>query len=86
MQYYAVLLKLNFEKTEGMWLGSLKNCNLNMYKGIKFNDTPIKCLGLFVGHDKLQCEQLNWNKKLDMFEKTLLQWKRQNLSFLVKLL
>ena len=43
-------LKLNMEKCEGLWLGTLRNNPKNFYQ-IKFNTETIKILGVYVGMD-----------------------------------
>ena len=47
-------LKLNLEKCEGIWLGSLKNRPQNFHD-IKFTSEPIKILGVYVGIDSDKC-------------------------------
>ena len=39
-------LRMNLEKTEGMWLGSQRGCK-NKPLGIAWPSTPIKSLGIF---------------------------------------
>jgi len=57
-------LKLNRNKTEGLWIGAAKNsenkpCNINWSSG------PIKALGIHFGLNHDQCTILNWDNKLD---------------------
>ena len=47
-------LKLNINKCEGLWLGSLSN-NPNIFQNIKFNHGPIKCLGLYIDRNMEDC-------------------------------
>ena len=39
-------LKINYTKTEGMWIGSSKNNNKKPF-AIKWSDEPVKALGEF---------------------------------------
>ncbi len=78
-------LELNMEKCEGLWIGSdshrQRSCNLF---GIKWPTKPIKCLGIYVGHDKQMCNQLNWYKKIAKLEKVLNVWKQRELTLFGK--
>ena len=60
-------LKLNIAKCNGLWLGPLKN-NPQCVEGITFSSNPIKCLGIYIGTDKENCNTLNWNKKIAKLE------------------
>ena len=50
--------KLNLQKTEGLLLGPLKHSSIKSCNNIEFKDSPIKCLGIYIGHDKEKCEEL----------------------------
>ena len=76
-------LKLNINKTEGIWTGSLKN-NENEYDNICFNKETIKCLGIYIGNDQRKCEEKNWESKLKNFEKILESWKSRKLTLFGK--
>ena len=78
-------LNLNLDKTEGLWLGRDKN-NENLYQGINFGKQVIRCLGIFVGHDKEQCHLQNWVNKLEKFQKTLDCWRTRDLTLFGKIL
>lgn len=54
-------LKINLSKTECILLGNLKDQFDNL-KGIKVANQAVKCLGIFVGHDKIECYNKNWMK------------------------
>jgi hypothetical protein len=51
-------LILNRNKTEGIWIGKLKNCK-DKVRGIKWTQNPVKALGIFFGHNKEECQKLN---------------------------
>ena len=76
--------KLNLAKTEGILLGTLKNAEIDSINNICFVNKPIKCLGIFVGHNLVECEELNWNNKIDCFEKTLSVWSQRKLTMFGK--
>ena len=78
-------LRLNLPKTEGIWLGADKNNPDTMY-GIKFNNGPVRCLGIYVGHDKQACYQKNWIDKLEKFQKLLDSWRTRDLTLFGKVL
>jgi hypothetical protein len=58
---------MNKVKTEGLWIGKLKHCKDNV-GGIKWTDKPVKTLGIYFGHDKEECERLNWENKIEKNE------------------
>ena len=76
-------LKLNMSKSEGIWIGSSKNNN-NYFEEIHFNKDPIRCLGIYIGTDKIKCEKLNWENKLEDFDKLLNNWKKRKLTLFGK--
>ncbi len=54
-------------------------------KGIKWPTSPIKCLGIFIGHAKQECIKLNWLNKIDKMSNLLEIWKsRRNLTLFGK--
>ena len=73
-------LKLNFKKTKGIWLGKLKDYGLRTYKNISWTGNPVKCLGIYIGHNKEKCYKLNWQNKLNKIENILQQWHKRKLS------
>jgi hypothetical protein len=52
---------MNKDKTEGLWIGKLKHCKDKVGR-IKWTDKPVKTLGIYFGHDKEECERLNYQK------------------------
>ena len=77
--------KLNKSKTEGIWLGHYKdrqrNCNV---AGIKWPTEPVRCLGIYIGNDKKECNKLNWDKKLENIKKKLSSWQKRKLTIFGK--
>ena len=76
-------MKLNRNKCEGLWLGSLSN-NPKIFQNIKFNDGPIKCLGLYIDRNMENCHTLNWDKKLSSIEELPLKWGSRKLTLFGK--
>jgi len=57
-------LKLNKNKTEGIWLGRLKHTK-DKYENISWTNEPVKSLGVYFGYNKTQSDKLNYvNSKL----------------------
>ena len=77
-------LKLNFKKTKGIWLGPLKDLGYRVCAGVTFTGKPVKCLGVYIGHDLEKCYQLNWKNKIKKIEKLLFQWSKRKLSLFGK--
>ena len=40
----------------------------------------MRCLGMFVGHDKERNEKLNWLDKIDKIRQLILLWSKRGLS------
>ena len=62
-------LAINPTKTEGMWIGSLKE-NKTKPLGIKWPDEPIKALGVYYSYDQKLLQEKNFIEKLDSVKKT----------------
>ncbi len=79
-------MKLNMTKCEGLWLGNdaykQYDCTLG---DIKWPTAPIKCLGVYIGHNKDECTRLNWSRKIEKLKNILECWKtRRNLTLFGK--
>ncbi len=77
--------KLNVEKTEGILLGPLKD-SIPAYRGIKFTNSAIRALGIYMGHDKQMCHIKNWEEKLNKIRIVFERWKHRNLTLFGKIL
>ena len=78
--------KLNKSKTEGLWLGKDKVCEFGCsVQNITWPMKPIRCLGIYIGGDLEECNDLNWWTKLKNLEKILNSWKRRRLTLLGKI-
>ena len=76
--------KLNILKTKGIWLGPLKDLGLRKYENIVWTGNPVKCLGIYVGHNQEKCFDLNWTRRLDKVQNLLTPDKHRNLTLLSK--
>ena len=74
-------LKLNRNKTEGLWLGKLKHTK-DKYENINWATDTVKCLGIYFGYDKLKCNKLNLEKQFLKVEKIIKDWTKRNLTML----
>ena len=72
-------LKLNKEKTEGLWLGRGTNRKDN-FAGINWQKNTVKALGVHFGYDKKQTELLNWEEKIAKIKACLKCWNSRDLS------
>ena len=77
-------LELNLKKCKGIWLGPLKNLGIRKAYGIIWTGNPIRCLGIYVGHNANKTYYLNWTKRLEKIEQFLILWSRLNLSLFGK--
>ncbi len=77
--------KLNVDKTEGILLGPLKN-TINAINGIKFTNDAIRCLGIYIGHDKNKCFNKNWTEKIEKIKLVFERWKNRNMTIFGKTL
>ena len=75
-------LVLNLQKTEGLWLGNLANCNLQI-GGINWPNV-IRYLGVYIGKDVNECNKRNWDEKIITFQKLLDCWRLKNLTLYSK--
>ena len=78
-------LKLNRNKTEGIWLGRLKSSK-DKYENINWTNKPVKSLGIYFGYDNKECQTLNIKKILDKITKLVDRWSKRNLTLLGKIL
>ncbi|MCP3901869.1 MAG: reverse transcriptase family protein, partial [Desulfobacteraceae bacterium] len=78
--------QLNIAKCEGLWIGSQKNRqdNCKLYD-IRWPTNPIRCLGIYIGHDTDQKYLLNWTDKVNEIRTLLETWKHRNLTLFGKI-
>ena len=56
-------LMINRNKTEGLWIRKLRHSK-DKVENIKWTNKPIKTLGIYYGHDYIECKKLNWETKI----------------------
>ena len=78
-------LKLNLGKTEALLLNSHQS-NIG-YEDLNLSWTygPTKCLGIYVGGDKSERDNLNWSGRVDALERVLQTWKSRDLTLFGKI-
>ena len=75
--------KINIAKTECILLGNLKGLHDELY-GIKVTKKCIKALGIYIGHDKVECYENNWTKIYNDMQKLFESWKKRKLTIFGK--
>ena len=76
--------KLNYSKTEAMWLGAWRACPETPL-GLTWV-TKMKVLGVWYSNGLVNVDPDNWQSKLNKLEKNLNLWKSRSLSFVGKAL
>ena len=77
-------LKLNKNKTDGIWLGRLKHCKEKI-EGINWTTKPVKSLGIYFGYNKDECKKINLEKLLEKINKLICSWSKRRLSIMGKI-
>ena len=72
-------LKLNKEKTEGLWLGTGEN-RKDLLAGVNWDKNSVKALGVHFGYDKKDIETKNWSEKIISIKNCLKCWNSRDLS------
>ena len=63
-------LAVNPTKTEGMWIGSLRE-NKSTPFGIKWPNEPVKALGVYYSYDQKLLHEKNFLERLDSVKKLI---------------
>ena len=77
-------LKLNKNKTEGLWLGK-RRISDTKFHDIQFKNDYVKALGVYFGHDDKLCLEKNWNDKVEEVKNLINLWNRRKLTFYGKI-
>ena len=77
-------LKMNKNKTEGLWLGTDKDSQ-NKPLGIKWPKI-VKVLGIHLCYDKNEMEEKNFKEKIAKMKRNLNLWKQRDLTIYGKIL
>ena len=72
-------LEVNNSKTEGFWMGSLKDNDMKPL-GIRWPSEPIKALGVFFTYDQRLLYEKNFQEKIDSMKKLTNIWSSRGLS------
>ena len=72
-------LTINCTKTEGMWIGSLRNNKIEPL-GLKWPEELIKALGVYYSHDEKLLREKNFIENLDKIKKLINIWLSRGLS------
>ena len=72
-------LKINCSKTEGMWIGSLRNDKAKPFD-IRWPDEPIKALGVYFTYNQKLLKEKNFIERLDSVKKLINIWSSRGLS------
>lgn len=75
--------KVNINKTQCILLGSLKD-RYNNISGIDVTNDVVRCLGIYIGHNKNQCYELNWLHSFQNMEKLFESWKKKKINYIWK--
>ena len=81
-------LKVNIEKTETMFIGSLTNSpplDLGSESKLKWTKGPVKALGTWFSNNKSERERLNFDSRIKQLRKILNSWSLRRLSPLGKI-
>ena len=78
-------LKINFDKTEGLWIGDNKG-KVETPLGITWPKEPIKLLGLYIGYNKKDIVVSNFRHKIIKMKQILTSWKQRDLTLIGKIL
>ena len=76
---YGLTINCTKIKTEGMWIGSLRNNKTNPL-GLKWPDEPIKVLGVFYSYDEKLLREKNFLENLDIIKNLIQIWASRGLS------
>ena len=76
-------MKLNLSKTECILLGPLKG-HYKKIEGVTVNETCVKTLGIYIGHDKKICYENNWTNTVNDIQKLFESWKKRKLTIFCK--
>ena len=75
-------LKINTDKTQIVWIGSMKNCNIRYMRDRNFLWDPgiFKILGIKFSTNIRTIVELNYEDKLFQMKKILTQWKKREIT------
>ena len=77
-------LAVNPSKTEGLWIGSLRENKLTPF-GIKWANEPVKALGVYYSYDQKLLHEKNFIERLDSVKKLINIWSARGFSLYGKI-
>ena len=80
-------LRLNIKKTEALWIGSKKDCDLKLLpeKDFKWPKKKVKALGVWLSTDPNIIISLNYKEKIEKIRSILGCWNFRRLTLLGKI-
>ncbi len=72
-------LRVNIDKTEAKWLGSLRHSRRQPC-GIMWQEGPIKLLGIVLSYNDQEMIELNYSPKVKAIRNTLNMWRQRKLT------
>ena len=80
-------LKVNYEKTEALWIGSLRlqNRRIELNKNILWSFCKVNALGVWVSTIKEESAMLNFQEKKEKISKIIENWQFRRLTLLGKI-
>ena len=75
---------MNLNKTVCLLLGKQQHKLIENIQGIIVTNEPVRCLGIYVGNNKYECEHLNWGNKIDQIKELLMKWVKRDLTIFGK--
>ena len=85
LYHKAAGLKVNKDKTEGLWLGRTRHSN-DKPLNIRWPTDPLKLLGIFLSYDKKKADKANFDDKIEKLKRQLHWWKARDLSIIGRIL
>ena len=77
-------LRINKDKSEAMWLGSMRDSKKKPF-GISWPNEPMKILGIFISYDSQASYDKNTSEKIKEIKQIIHLWNYRNLTLLGKI-
>ena len=74
-------LKLNIDKTEGLWIGANKNKHSEPL-GISWSKHPVRILGIHMSYNEQENNKSNFEEKIEKCKRITNMWQTRNLTLL----
>ena len=80
-------LKVNYEKTEALWIGNLRHCTVTLLpqRKITWARRKVKALGVWFSTTEGASGSLNFEDKMESLNKTIENWQFRRLTLLGKI-